>query len=250
MIKKILMIIGIIILIIITGFGYFIYKDLKQEEVLKQEVIKLSNKDLLKDNFSIEIKTKGEYSYVENAIKKFYKELSDNVKTLNYSLDSEDLMNILSIENIKNDSPNFLKSHTTISTVRTKTTKSLEKIAQLCSEEYIKNLLDKEKVSDYYIEFYQKLMYTEQDLKNLKETKEQMEEISTNMNLFLDKIEEIMNMLEKNNGSWKIEDNQLYFNTNELVNEYNTLYKELREIATEKLNTDEYSNTIETEASI
>ena len=93
-------------------------------------------------------------------------------------------------------------------------------------------------------------MYTEQDLKNLKETKEQMEEISTNMNLFLDKIEEIMNMLEKNNGSWKIEDNQLYFNTNELVNEYNTLYKELREIATEKLNTDEYSNTIETEASI
>ena len=86
-------------------------------------------------------------------------------------------------------------------------------------------------------------MYTEQDLKELKETKEEMEEFSTNLNLFLEKEEEILNMLEKNNAYWKVENNQLYFQTEEQVNEYNKLYKELREIAIEKLNIDEPSIT-------
>ena len=79
-IKKVLLVIGIIIVVFAVIIGYFVYKDLKQEEVLKQEVITLSNKDLLNDNYDIEIKTTGEYAYVENAVKKFYKELSDNVK--------------------------------------------------------------------------------------------------------------------------------------------------------------------------
>ena len=86
-------------------------------------------------------------------------------------------------------------------------------------------------------------MYTEQDLKTLAETKEEMEEISNNLNIFLNKIEEILNMLEKNNASWKIEDNQIYFQTNEQVDEYNKLYKELKDIADEKLNSNNYSNT-------
>ena len=77
-------------------------------------------------------------------------------------------------------------------------------------------------------------MYTEEDLKTFKATKQQMEEYSTNINLFLDKVTEMLNMLERNTGSWEIADGQIYFNTNTLVNEYNTLYNELNQIATEK----------------
>ena len=242
-IKKILIAIGILLLLLAAAIGYAVYKDLKQEEVLKQEVLKLSNKDLLNDNFGIEIKTTGDYAYVENAIKKFYKELSDNVRILKYTLEDDNLINILSVDNLEKDRPHFLSSHQTITTVKTNTTKATNKIKQLCEEEYIKNLLDKDKVSDYYIDFYKKIMYTEQDLKTLAETKEEMEEFSNNLNLFLDKIEEILNMLEKNNSSWKIEDNQIYFQTNEQVDEYNKLYKELKDIAAEKLNSNNYSNT-------
>lgn len=242
-IKKILIALGIILLLLGALIGYAVYKDLQQEEIIKKEVLNLSNKDLVNDNFNTNIKTTGDYAYVESAIKKFYKELSDNVKLLKFSLESDELTNTLSVDNLEKNRPNFLKSHQAISTAKANSTKALNRISKLCEEEYIKNLLDKDKVSDYYVDFYKKIMYTEQDLKELKETKEEMEEFSTNLNLFLEKEEEILNMLEKNNAYWKVESNQLYFQTEEQVNEYNKLYKELKEIAIEKLNIDEPSIT-------
>ena len=141
-IKKVLAVIGIILLLFIILVGYLVYKDLKQEDVLKKEVINLSNKDLLEDNFNIDIKTTGDYAYVENAIKKYYKELSDNVKKLNYALDNEELLNILSTDTLQSDRPSFTKSRNTIKNVKKTSTESLQKIATLCDEEYIKKLMD------------------------------------------------------------------------------------------------------------
>ena len=250
MIKKILIGIGIIIVAFAGLIGYFVYKDLKQEEILKKEIIDLSNKDLLQDNFNISIKTTGDYAYVENAIKRFYKELSDSVKMLNYSLDDDELINILSIDNLQKERPNFLKSHSMIENAKKQSTDSLHKISQLCDEEYIKNLLDKDKVSDYYVKFYRQLMYSESDLKYFRETKESMEELSTNINLFLDKVDEILKMLEKNNDSWFIENQQIYFSSGNLVDEYNNLYKELKTIANEKLNTSQYSSGNKSSANV
>ena len=240
--KKVLIVIGVIILILAIIIGYAVYKDLKQEEVLKKEIINLTNKDLLEDNYNIDIKTTGDYAYVENAIKKYYKELSDNVKKINYSLDDEELQNILAPENLEKDRPNFTNSRILLKNAKKTATDSLQKIATLCDENYIKNLLDKEKVSDYYLEFYQKIMYTEQDIKTLLETKEEMETLSTNLNLFLDKVEEILSMLERNNKDWYIEEKQIYFQTEEEVNEYNKLYEELKTIANEKLDTKKITN--------
>ena len=250
MIKKILIGIGVIFVAFAGLIGYFVYKDLKQEEILKKEIIDLSNKDLLQDNFNISIKTTGDYAYVENAIKKFYKELSDSVKMLNYSLDDDGLINILSIDNLQKERPNFLKSHSMIENAKKQSTDSLHKISQLCDEEYIKNLLDKDKVSDYYVKFYRQLMYSESDLKYFRETKESMEELSTNINLFLDKVDEILKMLEKNNDSWFIENQQIYFSSSKLVDEYNNLYKELKTIASEKLNTSQYSSGNKSSANV
>ena len=249
MLKKILISIGVVFVVFASIIGYFVYKDLKQEEVLKKEIIDLSNKDLLQDNFNVSVKTTGDYAYVENAIKKFYKELSDSVKKLNYSLNDDELINILSIDNLQSDRPKFIKSHSLLDNAKKQSTEALDKISLLCDEEYIKNLLDKDKVSDYYMNFYQQLMYTESDLKYFKETKESMEELSTNINLFLDKVDEILKMLEKNNDSWFIENGQIYFSSGTLVDEYNNLYKELKAIANDKLNAEKYTGSSKSQAS-
>ena len=236
-IKRILIIIGILILIFIGIIAYAVVKDLKQEEILKQEVVILTSKDLLKDNFNINIKTTGEYAYVEKTIKKYYKDLSDNVKEINSYMDNDDLVNIITVDNLKNDKNGFIKSRKTLSDAKTKVVGSMNNISKLCEEETIKNLIDKEKVSDYTIEFYNKLMYTKEDLKELKETKEEIKKTADAFSKFLDKIEEILNMLDKNNDNWLIKDGQLYFTSDELVDEYNKLYKELATMAEEDFTT-------------
>lgn len=231
--KKIFLIIGIIVVIIVALFAYLVVKDLKIEAELKQEIVNVSNKNLLTDNYDIQVVTTGDYAYVEEAIKKFYKELSDNVKTMNVYLNNEALTNILSANNLQNDGPNFVQSYQLLDEVQTKSSEALKNIAALCNEEYIKNLLNDEKVDSYYVDLYQKMMYTEEDLETFRKTKEEMETLNNNLNTFLNKVREMLQMLQKNQSSWKIENDQLYFNQSSLVNEYNRLYNELKTFAAE-----------------
>lgn len=232
--SKILIIIGIILMICIGGFVYLVIEDLKQEDILKQEIVNVSNKDLLTDNFNIEVKTKGDYAYIEEAVKKYYQELSNSVKIIHNYLNDESLINILSADNLASDQPNFTNSYQTLEKTKTNVTESIQAIATLCEEETIKNLIDKEKVDDYSYELYLKLMYTKDDLKSLQETKQEAETLSQNLTLFLDKVKEILDMLAKNSNHWTIENSQIYFDTDNLVTEYNNLYNELNQIANEK----------------
>ncbi len=229
--KKVLIVTGIIIALAAAAIIYFVVSDLKQEEVLKQEIINLTNKDLSSDDFDVTIKTTGDYAYVEEAIKKYYKELSDNIKEINkYSYD-EEFTNILSADNLQSDRNGFIKSRKLVNDAKTKIIGSIENISRLCDEETIKSLLDKEKVDEYYINLYNKLMYTKDDLKELEKTKNEMEQTSKYLTDFLNKVLEILDFLDKNNSSWFVENGKLYLESDNLVEEYNKLYRELQAMA-------------------
>lgn len=240
--KKILIFIGVIVLIVVALVAYTVVSDLKQEEVLKQEIVNVSNKNILTDNFDVEVKTTGDYAYVEEAVKQYYKDLSDSAKKINYYLNDEELTNILAPENLEKNRPDFDESKELLNEARQNTTDAINRISDLCEEETIKNLLDKDKVDKYYIDLYEDLMYTDKDLKELQETKQEMDTLSQNLNLFLDKVEEMLTFLENNNNYWYIENNQIYLETEDLVEEYNNLYSELNKIATENFDTNNQSN--------
>lgn len=229
--KGIWLIIGIILIVVIAIFTGYTINDAKQRELLKQEVTSLSNKDLLKDDYKIEIKTTGDYAYIEEAIKKFYQELAISIQTINMSLNDEKLTNILSADNLKEDGPHFQNSYQLLEESKKSATDALNTIASLCEEEKILSLIDQKKVSSRSYNLYKELMYTEEDLKEFKEIKDQMETLSSDLNTFLDKVKEILNFLEQNSNSWTIENNQIYFDQNSQVQEYNRLYQELQTIA-------------------
>ena len=235
LIKKVFIGIGVVLVIFFCIIGYFVVKDFQQEDILKQEVIKLSNKDLVNDSFNISIKTKGDYVYVENAIKKYYKDLSDAIKELYSALDSQFFSYSLTVENLESDRPHFLDSKNSIDTITSRMNHSFDRIVALLDKEYIKNLVSSDKVDSYYVNFYQKLMYTEQDLEYFNDIRERMKQFAGDLNLFMEQYRKIFDMLEKNNSEWYIDGGQIYFSSNELVNEYNQLYTELKNIRDSKL---------------
>ena len=49
--------------------------------------------------------------------------------------------------------------------------------------------------------------------------------------MFFDKVIEILDLLKNNDDKWSSEGGKLYFEGEDLVNKYNTLYKELVDIA-------------------
>lgn len=225
--KNILIIIAIIVISLVSAIAYIVIEDIKQENLLKKELINISNKDLITGNFDIEVKTTGDYAYIEEAVKKYYQKISNNVKVINSYFNNKDLLQILSADNIKNDGPEFINSYKILDEAKTNTEKSLEEISNLCSEEAIKNLINKKKVSDYSYDLYLDLMYTEEDLTAMKEVGNEMSELSTTLNTFFDKVKVMLDFLKNNASSWNIEEEQLYFNNSKLVNEYNALYQDL-----------------------
>ena len=156
-------------------------------------------------------------------------ELSDSIKTINSYLNDEDLIQILSAENLQVDGPNFEKSHKILNDTRNNSTLAMQTIIDLCNEDTIKNLIDKDKIDNYSYNLYLELMYTDNDLKELAETQKEMENISNHLNVFLDKVEAMIQLLEKNSSYWYIEDGQLYFETDALVSQYNGLYDDLNQ---------------------
>lgn len=238
--KKVFLFIGGIILIIVIFFAYLVVCDLQQEDLLKQEIINVSNKDLFKDDYRIEVKTTGDYAYIEEAVKKFYKELSDNVKIISDNFGNEELTTILAPATLEAERPNFEKSYQLLSSTKKNTIDALNHIMLLCDEDYIKKLIDKEKVDDYSYDLYLELMDTKDDIKELTELKNSMENLSHDIEQFLGKVEEVLNLLKNNNSSWTVGDNQIYFNSNELVVQYNNLYDELQKLSS-KLSDDSNS---------
>ncbi len=231
--KKIAWIVGIIVVIVVAVIAYMVVSDSKQEELLKQEIVNLSNKDLAKDDFSIEVKTKGDYAYIEESIKKYYKELSDNVKKSNELMSDEDLINILSPSNLAQEDETMDASYQKVTQAKVQMQQVLQNMMDLCTEEKILSLIDKEKVDSYYYDLYKELMYTEEDLKELEETRKSAENLANTLDDFFDKVLEILDFLQDNYGDWYVEDDQLYLLTDEQVEQYNQLYEELQDLASE-----------------
>ena len=225
----------VIITIITIFFGiacYMAYQELKEEEILKQEIINYSNKDFLTDSFKVEVKTTGDRAYIEETIKKYYKELSDNMKEIISYLNNEELTNILSVESITEGRPIYENSHQIINNAKEKVNKSLIEIIKLCNEKTIKNLIDKEKLDDpdYYYEMYLDLMYTKKDLEELKIAKKEIGKTATQVNAFLDKLEEILIFLENNDAFIEYKNGLFHFTTEETLVEFTRLINELDNI--------------------
>lgn len=228
--KKIII---MILIISIVSFGlimFFVVKNLKQEEVLWQEDLsKVSSKNLVTGNFIIGIKTISDYAYIEEVAKKYNKKISDSIKIINSYLDNGDLKSFLSLESLIDDSPNFITTHSTIKNTKEKINKTFQNIVELCSEEAIKELIDKEKNSDsdYYYDLYLKLMYTEKDIEEMAKLKKEMESSSKYINKYLDKIDEILTFLQTNNSDIEYNNNAIYFKSEIVLNNYKKLISEL-----------------------
>lgn len=237
--KKPLKIIILSVLGVILFLGIIVtviaIKELKQEDVLKQEIINYSNMDLIKDDYKINVKTTGDCAYVEEAIKKYFKELSDNLKGINHYLNSDELTNILSYDNLKKDKPTFKDSKNIISKTKININKYIDKINNLVSEKTIKSLIDKDKLEDgdYYYDLYLNLIYTKQDQEYYKEIEQDMTNLKKGLNKFLDKTNEVIKFLETKNDDIEYKDNNVYFEKQSDLNKYKKLLKDLKIISSD-----------------
>lgn len=241
--KKKGLIIGIIVLIavlILGWIGWTIYDQLKQEEILKQEVLEIESamSNVTVEDTGVvnieqvtskleEIKTTGDCAIVEQAIKECFKDIINTSIDLSDIIQEEQIQKILTAENYKTDGSDFLASTAYLSDVKTRIEEEKNTFLELCTEEKIMSYINQKTEDEYLIDLYRQIMIGEGEIIK-PEDKEKFDTSIELINKILNVEEQVINMLKENKDNWIIQNDTIMFYSNELLQQYNSLVNELQ----------------------
>lgn len=229
--KKALKIILFIALFIVIIISSLVIWDLIQENKLNEEleyISELTNAEKIDVEEIYDVLnrtiTKGDYKEVEKSFKNYLKDNFDNTLKIAEILNDENLVNILTAENYKNDGQDFLKSKQYIEDTKNKLTEYKNTYLEFFTEEKAMSYIEDKNLDEYYIELYKEEYVGDIEHENgTEEVEKSLNEILDMLNIY----EEVINMLSNNQNAWEIVGENIVFDDTELSNKYDELINKL-----------------------
>lgn len=230
--KRIIIIIIAVILVALAIFGYSIFSDMKQEEKLREEINSVADLmdelpiDTDKTNRKLDnlVTSKGDYQKLEGACKDYLRQIINDEMDLYNILEDDGLTKILTANNYQQDGPDFVKTTAYISEIKLKLEDSKKKFQNDLKEDTALSFVVDKNLDDYYVDLYKKIMLDE----DISEASIEIEKSINEVIKLLNVGEEIIEFLKSNKGSWQIENGNILFTTDELINEYNNLLAKIQ----------------------
>ena len=230
--KKVLIIIGIIVAIIVVALTVFIIKDFNQEEQLRQELNEIDSLinfeefdyDAINERLGKTISS-GDYLVVEKAAKKYLKDTIDITLSILDIMNDEKLVNILTTDNYLEDGPSFVNSKLYIKNTKEQLENNKIKILNQMDNDTVLSYVENKNLDSYYIDFYKSLSFSsEAEInKNKQEIEENIDSIIDMLNVY----DEVLDFLIENKNDWTIEGEYIVFSTDQLSDQYNDLLLKL-----------------------
>ena len=221
--KKILFILGIVILNIFMIVSIYCINRATMENKLRREVNSLAKLDITKDRYNTKIKTRGGYAVVEKAIKEYLDNDAVSLQKVLVIMNDEKISRLLSYDNYKNDGPEFKNSLNYITTNKEVFNKEIDSLINNLDEKNIKKYIRTKTKDKYYINLYDELMLSSKFTKEFNNTKSMLENTKTHVNNIFDTSSEVLNFLVLYKDDWVLEDNQIKFRKQEQYNYYTEL---------------------------
>lgn len=228
--KKRIAIIVTILLILTIAILVIIIPSLLQREKLKQEAkaldAVLSEKEVNQEELDEILNrrvTKSGYVVVEDAYKRYSKDLYDIYKQVLAKISDEKIKQILTLDTYKTDGPEFATSIAYIEQIKEEAKNLTNQYYEIVSDEKVLSYLP-ENFDDNYVNYY--LGFTKNyvgDINQLSKVQSSMDSI---VGLW-DKQIDILNFLKTNKKQWMVTDKGLSFATEELTNAFNDKIKNL-----------------------
>ena len=228
--KKRIAIIVTILLILTIALLVIIIPSLLQREKLKQEAkaldAVLSEKEVNQEELDEILNrrvTKSGYVVVEDAYKRYSKDLYDIYKQVLGKISDEKIKQILTLDTYKTDGPEFATSIAYIEQIKEEAKNLTNQYYEIVSDEKVLSYLP-ENFDDNYVNYY--LEFTKNyvgDINQLSKVQSSMDSI---VGLW-DKQIDILNFLKTNKKQWMVTDKGLSFATEELTNAFNDKIKNL-----------------------
>ena len=216
-----------LLMIFLLFVGINIYEDLNTEKVLDAEFAEI---EYLIDTYGlsdnrIDIKlnsyvSDGKYLNVEMAIKDYLYDLLKSCRDLENIFNNKELIMVINLSNFDTDAPDFIESQKIIADARTNLKNIGINLNELFDEFKILSYAKNYKLDDYYLEYYKNSLI-DQDL--LLENKEDIASSIDYIIANLDAYKTFFTFLSTNKDYWTMDEEYIYFDTDELLEEYNRL---------------------------
>lgn len=231
--KKVIIIVTVILVfLIIAGcVAGFLYYHGQQFALLHVELVNNLNKDIVQSDgtfnpnteIDMEIKTKGNYAIVEKTMKDYLNEIITIGQGVNEICSEEKMAEIMSIENLKNDGPDFVETKQKIAQMKQQITEYINKMIELCNRDTMLSAIDGKGLNDFYKGVYESLIGDEEVWGDFESQIKELEKAKEDINLTFDYINNIIQYLSDNKSSWTIQNNQILFYSQQKLDKYNEI---------------------------
>lgn len=235
-IKKSLIIAIIVIVLFIIGISAFVFYHSKQVATLAKELHDISAITQIVDEdgnidkkaeIDMTIRTKGGYAVIEKTFKEKINETLQLTKNAEELYSEQDIIEILSIENIKKDGPEFNQTKARLQDMKKRGDEYIDKFIELCDKNNLMTAIDDKNISEYYKQLYKNLVFDENTETKLSEEVEQLGKIKANLQQIFDYLNGIITFLSENKDSWEIQNDKIMFKNQEKLNKYNQIVAEI-----------------------
>lgn len=229
--KTILIVIAIIIVLALVVFEYMVFSDIRQEQKLNEEFEEISTLvnaeqlDMDKINEKLDrTVTTGDYAVVEKAFKQYLSDNFDNMIKISEIIEDDRIVNCLTAENYKQDGPGFEETKAYIEGTKKELQECKEKYINFFTEKKAMSYINDKELDSYYIDYYKSEFVGDIESDNdSKEVENSIDEIIS----VLDITEEVINFLSENKDFWKIEDDMIVFDNDNMSAQYDELVAQL-----------------------
>ncbi len=227
------LIIGVIVLVAIAGGAYFFMNNFmgraKVAEELSQieEVTKSGKFDMQKlEKITGRTVATGKYAAVEKAAKNYAKDLFTKANEMRTLLQDEKLGQMLTASNYQEDGPEFAESKKYINEAKQKLQDGKAEMLGLIEEAKINSYIEAQTTDASCIELYKQFLAEDINMpeSEKKELETSVDKIVSSLDIEL----EVLDFLTENKGKWRIEGEQVLFDSNSLVIKYNSFLTKLR----------------------
>lgn len=224
--KSSYVIVFIFIDILLCASLYFII-DATNINLLKKEITSLSKLDISVDKINKDSKTYFKYRIVENTIKDFLNDYSYKINEVYEFVDDDKLIKILSYDNYLNDGPEFNDSKHYLVDRKIKFNNIINELEKILEEDNIKKLIRNKITNEYYITLYDEMIFSDEFNEQFENNRIFLKELRDKYNNIYDTSLEVLNFLSLYKDSWKLENGEIKFINNDLLNYYNNLISKI-----------------------
>ena len=207
--------------------GYYVYDGLKTEKILDDEFSKIEyiiNRDGISNN-TLDIMlnnyvSDGEYLQVEMAIKNYFKDFLNECRRLEDLYTNYELNRVLYLDNFDEDAPYFETSKKIITDAQVDFTSIQKNLTDYFSKEKIMSYINDYDLSWYYVDYYENMTIDENII---DENKEEIDSSIEYVLAVLNAYNNYFTFLSDNADYWSIDEEYIYFDNDDLLEEYNHL---------------------------